>query len=143
MTHNELCLLATRFIKRNGYKFAISEMRSATDEIPDAIGFKCGSSMLVECKVSVSDFKADAKKPYRIKQELGMGNYRYYLCPEGLIKPDYLPKGWGLIYEKKGRLKQIIGSSHFETNYQAERGFLYTILSRSQNNTASLHSTAE
>ncbi|MCG6521972.1 hypothetical protein K6U39_16795, partial [Vibrio parahaemolyticus] len=40
---------------------------------------------------------ADAKKPHRINPSTGMGMYRYYMAPEGLLRPDELPTAWGLI----------------------------------------------
>lgn len=70
----------------------------------DALLFCSGSSYMIETKISRSDFLADFKKPHR--QEGGMiGNYRYYACPEGLIKPEEIPEKWGLIYvpEKKNK----------------------------------------
>ena len=43
-------------------------------------------------------FLADRSKPHRLNPEMGMGKYRYYICPTGLIKPEELPEKWGLIY---------------------------------------------
>ncbi|GBQ90079.1 hypothetical protein GCM10007866_16160 [Gluconobacter albidus] len=70
-------------------------------ESPDAIGYRVsdminGGSTIVECKVSRSDFLADRKKPHR--QTGGMGKWRYFMCPEGLISPDELPDKWGLLH---------------------------------------------
>ncbi len=62
----------------------------------DAILFRSGASFLIETKISRSDFKADFKKDFR--KEGGVGKYRYYACPEGLIRPEELPEKWGLIY---------------------------------------------
>lgn len=69
----------------------------------DALLFCSDSSYLIETKVSRSDFLADAKKPFRKDPSQGIGDYRYYACPEGLIKPDELPEKWGLIYAPLGR----------------------------------------
>lgn len=69
-------------------------------ESPDVIGWKLsgpdGGSVVVEAKASRADFLADRKKPHR--EGPGLGNWRYYLCPEGLIQPDECPAGWGLLY---------------------------------------------
>lgn len=62
----------------------------------DAVLFTSSSCFMVETKISRSDFLADFKKQHR--QEGGVGNYRYYDCPIGLIKPEELPEKWGLIY---------------------------------------------
>lgn len=69
----------------------------------DAILFDSNSSYMIETKISRSDFLADAKKPHR-NSGCGIGHYRYYACPEGLISPDELPPKWGLIYVRpKGK----------------------------------------
>ena len=39
---------------------------TSTGEIPDLIGFSSGNSVLIEVKVSRSDFKRDSKKKFRI-----------------------------------------------------------------------------
>lgn len=98
--------------------FVLTELMYASSlalEIPDALGFRCseGLSLLVECKTSRADFLADASKPHRIDPELGMGDFRFYLTPEGLLAPEELPAGWGLLETTfKGRrpiTRQIIG----------------------------------
>ena len=77
----------------------------------DAILFDSGSSYMIETKISRSDFLADFKKDHR-QEGRGVGNYRYYACPTGLIKPEELPDKWGLIYvsdNKKDRAQMIVG----------------------------------
>ena len=69
----------------------------------DAILYNSGASFLIETKISRSDFLADAKKPFRVDPSKGVGTYRYYACPEGLISVDELPEKWGLIYVPTGR----------------------------------------
>lgn len=69
----------------------------------DAVMFTSNASFVIETKISRSDFLADFKKSHR-QEGCGIGNYRYYACPTGLIKPEELPPKWGLIYvdtEKK------------------------------------------
>jgi hypothetical protein len=108
MTHSELCEIAKKWLLRpnsqggHGCHFALSECRSGWDgEMPDSIGFRAATretdTVVVEVKVSRSDFLADAKKPHRADGE-GMGLYRYYMCPEGLIQPDEVPERWGLLW---------------------------------------------
>jgi hypothetical protein len=55
------------------------------------------ATVLVEVKVSKSDFLADRQKPHRAEPNRGVGKYRYYMAPAGLIKVDELPNRWGLI----------------------------------------------
>ena len=82
-------------------------------ERADAWGYRWGcngGSVLVEVKVSRSDFLADAKKPHRNGEVLGMGTYRYYMCPEGIITLDDLPRGWGLLWvNNRGHVKLLAG----------------------------------
>jgi len=56
-----------------------------------------------EIKVSRSDFLKDAKKEWKHKNlRDGKRTTRFfYVCPDGLIKPDELPDGYGLIYVKE------------------------------------------
>lgn len=85
-------------------------------EIADAIGFKHSGadagSVVIEVKVSRADFLRDKKKNHRIDTASAMGDWRYYLCPEGLISVDELPEQWGLIYaSNKGRLRVVHGAA--------------------------------
>lgn len=75
----------------------LSELVTISSEIPDCIGWHSNLSILIECKTSVSDFKADFKKPFRIYPELGMGNQRYFLTEKGLLNIKDIPEKWGLL----------------------------------------------
>lgn len=109
ITHASLVEAAKKWLVGScGCAFAVGEVVAWTAEIPDAIGFKSNMSIVVECKVSRSDFLADRKKPFRMKPETGMGDHRYYLCPEGIIKPTDELNGWGLLYFSKGKIRRIV-----------------------------------
>ncbi|APD92197.1 hypothetical protein BM525_20155 (plasmid) [Alteromonas mediterranea] len=150
-THNDLCKKAMHWLKRShsqngpGCNLAFSEVISSSGggEIPDAIGFRTAygnESFLIEVKVSKNDYLADAKKNHRKKPEKGMGNYRYYLAPEGLISIDSLPPRWGLIEvgnRNKLSLKYGYGFHNwsrepwkFTCNRDAELGLLTLILKK-------------
>ena len=112
MSHDELTKIAERWLlKAKGCAFVFRELHTMAYEIPDAIGFRgAGISLLVECKASRADFLSDHKKPHRREPHEGMGDYRFYMCPTGLIKADELPDKWGLIYvTEAGRARQIAG----------------------------------
>ncbi len=134
MTHSEMCKLAVMWLKRpysrggHGCKVAIDECQTGwSGEIPDAIGY-CSTgqplrdgTVLVECKVSRADFLSDRAKPHR--QAGGVGNWRYFMAPEGLIKLDELPQKWGLVeVNARGHLKVRRGV-YIDSNYvlQGER----------------------
>lgn len=117
-THKDLVNIAYRWLLKNcSCGIAFKELESSgSQEIPDVIGFGAwGHSVLVEVKITRSDFLCDKRKPFRINPDEGMGKQRFYLCPHGLIKKEELPAGWGLVYvyEKVARPKV------FNTAYDA------------------------
>lgn len=105
-SHTDLVAVAARWLKRQGFGVVATELRSyGTAEEPDAIGFRSAVSAVVEVKVSRADFLADKAKPHR--QNGGLGNYRFYLCPPGVIEVDDLPAGWGLLYASGRRVTEV------------------------------------
>lgn len=102
--HDDLVSIAKKWLARQSCGVVLGEpfrARTSSQEIPDAIGWRgCGTSILIECKTSRQDFLADARKPFRVNPELGMGNWRFYLSPPGIIQVDDLPVGWGLLWTK-------------------------------------------
>lgn len=121
MNHTDLCNLAVKWLRRPasqggpGCNVAASECTgSYSGEITDAIGFRSVGdeqhSVVVEAKVTRSDFLADANKPHRSGLVAGMGVFRYYLAPTGLIQVEEVPAGWGLIeVSPRGALKVRCG----------------------------------
>jgi hypothetical protein len=112
ITHAELVARAARWLKNTyGCKVVLTENGAVTGEIPDAIGWKSsGRSVLVECKISRADFKADASKPFRFNPLVGLGAERYYMVPAGSGIVDVvhdLPLDWGLV-EVNGRGCKIV-----------------------------------
>lgn len=134
MTHKELCKLAVGWLKRpssrggHGCKVAIDECCTGwSGEVPDALGYRysgaindpADGTVLVECKVSRSDFLADRNKPHR--QTGGVGNWRYFMAPEGIIRVDELPEKWGLVeVNARGHMKLRHGV-FIDTNYHLQR----------------------
>ena len=111
MTHAQLVDRAVRWLRHYRCGVVLSEQACVSGEMPDAIGWKrqC-HSVLVECKVSRADFLADRAKPFRLKPEHGVGGERFYLTPAGLVKPEELPSGWGLL-EVRGRGVEMVHAS--------------------------------
>lgn len=118
MKHADLNQIAKRWLLRPesgkgpGCKVAFVEVGAVGDgERADAWGYRWGfeaCSILVEVKVSRADFLRDKHKPHR--KAGGMGDYRYYLCPEGIITLDDLPERWGLLWvNKRGHVKLMAG----------------------------------
>jgi hypothetical protein len=98
MTHAQLVNLAVEWLRRYRCGVVLSEQACASGEMPDAIGWKgkC-RSVVVECKLSRADFLADRLKPFRQNPEIALGCERFYLAPAGMIVPQELPSGWGLL----------------------------------------------
>ena len=97
--HAPLVACAVEWLRRKyGCGIVLSEQYCAGGEVPDVIGWKgfC-QSVLVECKVSRSDFLADANKPFRLRPEEGLGSRRFYMAPAGVIAREELPPSWGLL----------------------------------------------
>ena len=145
-THKDLCKIADKWLgksKKENLRFQkfpihVSEMVcTSVNETPDAIGWNYCRSCLIEVKVSRSDFFADKNKPFRTNGD-GMGNYRYYLCPEELIKEDELPEGWGLIYvDEKRKTREIRESKTFvltASGLDNEKCYLFSIARRMKYN---------
>lgn len=145
MTHNDLVKIAEKWLIGSRKCGAVlTELVTLGMETPDAIGFRDGTSTLVECKTSRSDFLADAKKLFRRNPWMGMGTFRFYLCPAGIITAQDLPEKWGLIWvDEKGRARLQIGPKgniwstqeafrFDEKNTQAEQAILVSALRRAQ-----------
>ncbi len=140
MTHAELVKLAERWLWRQGCGVVLREFSTtATAEIPDAIGWRSHTSILVECKVSRADFLADASKPFRKNPYAGVGRWRFYLTPPGLLRAEELPVGWGLLEVRGGRVFRVHGGPRgnlwsvdppLVPNAEAEHGLLYSALRR-------------
>lgn len=130
LTHSRLTDIAINWLLRPrsrrgpGCSVAISEPRSGYNgEAPDAIGWRVtgcpfsDGTTVVEVKVSQSDFLADKLKPHRNGAEMGLGNWRYYMAPQGLITPDDLAAHWGLLeVTPRGAVKVMAGPAG-ETHY--------------------------
>uniref|UniRef100_A0A6H1ZWI8 Uncharacterized protein n=1 Tax=viral metagenome TaxID=1070528 RepID=A0A6H1ZWI8_9ZZZZ len=138
MTHDELVSRAKKWLKNTFHcRVVLSELVAYTmsGETPDAIGWINGRSILVECKATKNDFKADEKKRSRLNGMPALGDWRFYLTPPGLIvKPK---DGWGL-YEVHGRRIIYIsgekytncGQSPFESDKGSEIAMLVSALAR-------------
>lgn len=140
LTHDSLVEIARNWLASRS-PVAISEISSGAGESPDCIAFcvslKNGKahvgfgSVLIECKVSKSDYYADKNKYYRRCQDRGMGEYRFYLAPKGLINAEKLPDNWGLLeVDFKGKVKIIKIANKQESDKNKEIALLVSTLRR-------------
>jgi hypothetical protein len=115
MDHTSLCERARRWLSGTRRCKPVFSNNASCREIPDAIGWSSSTgSTVVECKTSVSDFYADQKKHFRWAKEgithwykmsritakqaseegyerfpvLMMGDFRFYLCEQGVLTPE-------------------------------------------------------
>ena len=124
MTHAQLVSKAVEWLRRYGCGIVLSEQACVSGEVPDAIGWKGACrSVVVECKLSRSDFLADRAKPFRQNSELGLGCERWYLTSAGLLSAEDLPRAWGLLECKAGKLHVVVQASR--QNQRTPTGLLY------------------
>lgn len=158
--HYQLCVEAAKYLRRNKhdlkkcpgkacyrpddhyalchvcypYHYIAVELCTWDTESPDVWALGAWNTVIVEVKVSRSDFLADRKKRWRSddaeKACRQAGNLRWYLCPEGVIKPDELPEKWGLLYWDGKRILPIVAPRPFENTGMADMKILASILRR-------------
>ena len=123
MTHVQLVQKAVAWLRSYRCGVILSEQACLSGEMPDAIGWKQAChSVLVECKVSRSDFLADRDKPFRSKPALGLGCERFYLTAVGLLRRQELPPGWGLLECDHRKIELVQPGAK---NLRSETGFRY------------------
>ena len=100
--HSTIVAMGVRWLSRQ-CSVVLYEFSTAADENPDVIGWApAAGSVLIECKLSRSDFLRDAAKTVRRNPRAGMGQRRYYLCPSDVIQVKDLPPKWGLLSATRG-----------------------------------------
>ncbi len=125
ITHDMLVEAAAAWL-RSRCSVVITEMSHLESETPDAIGWRSRESILIECKASRADYLADRWKPFRRDPERGMGHTRYYCAPAGMLKPEELPEGWGLLELRAGRLR--VAKQPAKKGLRANQGAEITLL---------------
>jgi len=131
-THKQLVRRMAQWSKvRRNSAIVVTELSTAAGETPDLIVWQSGAvSTLVEVKVSISDFLADKNKFFRRQEDYGMGDYRYYAAPRGLIKPEELPEGWGLFDITEYRVYETVQPKRKDCNKRKECLMLMSALRR-------------
>jgi hypothetical protein len=134
MKHHQLVDRAWRYlVNSRRCSVTVREIGSG-NEIPDVLGwYSRWASILVECKVTLSDFKADQNKSFRKQEdEAGLGNARFYMVPIALKEKvlPLIPDRWGLLVATEKRILVEKESAFFEKNWRAEMGLMNSILRR-------------
>jgi hypothetical protein len=123
LTHCALVERGYRWLRSQGCNIVLREFVCQTSEQPDVIGWKAGMTIMIECKASRSDFLADKNKPFRREPEHGMGDFRLYLAPPGIIALSDLPEGWGLLIAHRNKIE--IAGPHprvYRSDYGMSKG---------------------
>lgn len=107
-SHSDLVNIGYSWLLKKRCSFAFKELKTHADEEPDLIGFNTIGSFLLEAKASRGDFLADKRKKFRKYPFLGMGDWRFYIAPVGIIKKEDLPRGWGLIEVYPQRVTKVV-----------------------------------
>lgn len=129
LSHDKLVKIGRKWLFRN-HPIVLTEIATIGEE-PDVLGFRGGVSTLIECKATRADFLADRSKCFRIHPSNGIGCYRYFLAPVGLIEPDELPDRWGLLEADGKRVFRRREALCFtEINDRQEKNILLSIVRR-------------
>jgi hypothetical protein len=110
LTHSDLVRAAVKWLsgsRRCGIVFAELSAACRHPIIPDAIGWSGEWSILVECKVSRSDFLADRSKAIHALPDSYPGQERWYLAPAGLLTLADMPDGWHLAEVRGNRVHAV------------------------------------
>ncbi len=136
MTHAELISRGINWLKNNQvstmrFPIILHEYRCYANSIPDIIGMNHNRTAVIECKISRADYLADQKKGHR-HYCFQLGNLRYYLCPVGMLKPEEINGGWGLLYCHPHRITLEKESNIFtkEQTRQEEYRVMYSVIRR-------------
>ena len=137
MTHADLVRRADRWLRTTMHCKVVLTERALMmgGEIPDAIGWTArGSSLVVECKTSRSDFCADRAKPHLRNPEQATGNFRYYFTLPGLLRATEMPEHFGLVEVAafEARVRTIRKATWRASNQEHERRLLVSELNRYQ-----------
>ena len=136
MTHDELIKRGVNWLKNNQvstmrFPIILPEYKCYANSIPDVIGMNHNKTAVIECKVSRHDYFADQRKGHR-HYRFQLGNLRYYLCPVGLLNPDEINNGWGLLYCHEHKITIEKQSEEFpkEQTRPQEYQVMYSVIRR-------------
>jgi len=111
MTHKQAVRRIGNWLKNSRQprcNIVVAELSTMCHETPDVIGFHgAGGSILVECKVSRSDFLSDKTKSFRNYPEFGMGDVRYFAAPPSIIFPDDDLGNWGQLEIREHQIRVV------------------------------------
>lgn len=103
------------FDSRMGHKYVAVELMTYGNEIPDVWATNGWSATIVEVKTSRADFLRERAKKCRQNPIEGIGNFRWYFAPQGIIKEEELPEDWGLAEaDESGKYIRLVKIATFQ-----------------------------
>lgn len=144
--HESLADQGVKWFRRQGFGVIAADLAAlGCRERADVVAFRSQCCAIIEAKASRADFFADLRKPERMNG--GLGLYRFYICPPGLIQASELPAGWGLIYADGRKVTDVVrplgnlwpgpgtmfeswAAFQHQNDSDAERSVLYSISRR-------------
>ncbi len=137
-THKALVRRMTSWLKFTKLNtVVIAELSTRNSETPDVIAWRDeAQSILIECKVSRADFRADGGKWFRRHEKEGMGDLRYVAAPAGLLCAAEMPERWGLLEVTKRQVRVTKEAAPMKAHKGRECVMLMSALRRLQIATA-------
>jgi hypothetical protein len=134
MTHEELRKTAVKWLTNTRRcSVVLSEIVTGANETPDAIGWHRGGafSILVECKISRSDFFRNDQKWCSRAGKL-TGSQRYFMVPEDLVSESDMGKfpEYGLLSVGAHRICVLVEAPYREPDMRNEVIMLVSALRR-------------
>ncbi len=99
VTHLYLVIAGAVWVRKRSVLVFCELVVPTTGEQPDVIGWTTrggGECHVIECKASRADFLSNKHKGFE-RLGVGVGHYRWYLVPKGIVTLDDVAEGWGLL----------------------------------------------
>lgn len=110
-THKHLKNVALHFLKSKVTDLICAEVDFVNSwSIADAVGlnFKRKEVRVVEVKATKADFTRDTKLFDPKTSYFYHAHYSYIMCPTGVIKPEEIPHGYGLLWVNENDVVEVI-----------------------------------
>jgi len=130
--HDQLVVRAVKWLRGTKRCTVVAaELMTTAPIVPDAIGWNSWTSHLVEVKVSRADFHRDKFKPSHRSGHIPC-DYRWYMTPPRLLKPDDIPDGWGLLEVRPKTVRVVVDAPRVCGHTRTERALMFSICRRLQ-----------
>lgn len=136
LRHEELLKTAAKFIKNKALThfgkstYVVCNYNDGMEPI-DVFGFGGGCTQIIKVITTRMELNLDLERAYRKCPKYGVGEFRSYLCPNGLLNKEDIPKNWGLLWcDNKGKIIEILNPQKQEENKAQEAKIIKSLLRR-------------